>query len=178
MQLTTPLWLFGSLRSILYSSSMCFFHLFLISSTSSRSLLFCPLFVPIFGQNVPMIFPIFLKRLLVLPLLLFYSSFMHCSLKKAFLSLLAILWNSMFSWRYLSLSPLLFTSLLSSGLPWWLKKVKRLLTLQETRVQSLGQEDPLEKEMATHSSTLAWRIPWTEESGGLQSMGWQRVRHD
>ena len=45
-------------------------------------------------------------------------------------------------------------------------------------VQSLGQEDPLEKEMATHSSTLAWRIPWTEEPGGLQSMGLQRVGHD
>ena len=45
-------------------------------------------------------------------------------------------------------------------------------------VQSLGQEDPLEKEMATHSSILAWRIPWTEELGGLQSMGLQRVGHD
>ena len=48
----------------------------------------------------------------------------------------------------------------------------------ETRVRSLGQEDPLEKEMATHSSTLAWRIPWREDPGGLQSMGSQRVRHD
>ena len=50
--------------------------------------------------------------------------------------------------------------------------------MQETWVPSLGQEDPLEKEMATHSSLLAWRIPWTEESGGLQSTGSQRVRHD
>ena len=109
----------------------------------------------------------------------FSSSFMHCSSKKAFLSLLAILWNSTFSWRYLSFSPLLFTSLLSSGLSWWLKKVKRLPTLQETPVQSLGLEDPLKKEMATHSSTLAWKIPWMEEPGGLQSMGSQRViRHD
>ena len=49
--------------------------------------------------------------------------------------------------------------------------VKRLPTMRETRVQSLGQEDLLEKEMATHSSTLAWRIPWTEEPGRLQSMG-------
>ena len=49
---------------------------------------------------------------------------------------------------------------------------------QETRVQSLGQEDPLEKEMATHSITLAWRIPWREEPGKLQSMGLQRVGHD
>ena len=48
----------------------------------------------------------------------------------------------------------------------------------ETEVQSLGQEDPLEKGMATHSSTLAWRIPWTEEPGGLQSMGPQRVGHN
>ena len=45
--------------------------------------------------------------------------------------------------------------------------------MQETWVQSLDQEDPLEEEMATHSSVLAWRIPWTEEPGGLQSMGWQ-----
>ena len=48
--------------------------------------------------------------------------------------------------------------------------------LQETRVRSLGREDPLEEGMATHSSILAWRIPWTEEPGGLQSMGSQRVR--
>ena len=50
--------------------------------------------------------------------------------------------------------------------------------LQETQVRSLGQEDPLEKGMATNSSILAWRISWTEEPGGLQSMGLQRVRHD
>ena len=56
--------------------------------------------------------------------------------------------------------------------------VKRLPAMQETRVRSLGWEDPLEKEMATHSSTLAWKIPWTEEPGRLQSMGLQRVRHD
>ena len=49
--------------------------------------------------------------------------------------------------------------------------VKNLPAMQETWVQSLGQEDPLEKKMATHSSILTWRIPWTEESGGLQSMG-------
>ena len=48
--------------------------------------------------------------------------------------------------------------------------VKNLLAMQDTRVRSLGREDPLEKEMATHSSLLAWRIPWTEEPGGLQSM--------
>ena len=56
--------------------------------------------------------------------------------------------------------------------------VKRLPTMQETWVQALGWEDPLEKEMATHSSILAWKIPWTEEPGGLQSMGSQRVGYD
>ena len=56
--------------------------------------------------------------------------------------------------------------------------VKNLPTLQETWVQSLDQEDPLEKEMATHSSTLAWRTLWTEEPGRLQSMGSQRVGHN
>ena len=56
--------------------------------------------------------------------------------------------------------------------------VKCLLTMQETQVRSLGQEDLLEKEMATHSSTLAWKIPWMEEPGGLQSMGLLGVRHD
>ena len=56
--------------------------------------------------------------------------------------------------------------------------VKPLPAIWETRVQSLGWKDPLEKEMATHSSTLAWKIPWTEEPGRLQSMGSQRVGHD
>ena len=56
--------------------------------------------------------------------------------------------------------------------------VNNLLAMQETQVQTLGQEDPLEEGKATHSSTLAWRIPWTEEPGGLQSMGLQRVGHD
>ena len=56
--------------------------------------------------------------------------------------------------------------------------VKRLSAMLETRVGSLGREDPLEKEMATHSSTLAWKIPWTEEPGRLQSMGSQRFGQD
>ena len=56
--------------------------------------------------------------------------------------------------------------------------VKNLSAIQERRVRSLGGKDPLEKEMATHSSILAWKIPWTEEAGRLQSMGSQRVRHD
>ena len=58
------------------------------------------------------------------------------------------------------------------------QRLKRLPVMRETRVRSLGQEDPLEKEMETHSIILAWRIPWTEEPGGLQSIGSQRVRHD
>ena len=64
----------------------------------------------------------------------------------------------------------------------WITKVaqmvKRLPAMQETRVRFLGQEDPLEKEMAIHSSTLAWKIPRTEEPNRLQSMGSQRVGHD
>ena len=56
--------------------------------------------------------------------------------------------------------------------------VKHLPTMWETQVQSLGWEDPLEKEMATHSSTLAWEIPWMEDCGRLRSMGSQRVGHD
>ena len=56
--------------------------------------------------------------------------------------------------------------------------VKSLPTIQETQVQSLGQENPLEKEIATHSNILAWEIPWTEEAGGLESMELHRVRHD
>ena len=56
--------------------------------------------------------------------------------------------------------------------------VKNLPAMQDTQVRSLDQEDPLEKEMATHSSILAWRISWTEDPGGLQSMGLQRVGHN
>ena len=60
----------------------------------------------------------------------------------------------------------------------WVKKPPAMQETQETWVQSLGQEDPLEEGMTTQSSILAWRIPWTEEPDGLQSMGPQRVRHD
>ena len=63
-------------------------------------------------------------------------------------------------------------------LPWWLRWVKNLPAMQEVSVQSLGWEDPLEKGVATSSSILAWRIPWTEKPGGLHSMGSQRVGHD
>ena len=58
------------------------------------------------------------------------------------------------------------------------KNLPAIQELQETGVQSLGWEDPLEEGMATHSSILVWEIPWTEEPGGLQSIGLQRIRHD
>ena len=85
----------------------------------------------------------------------------------------------------LSSSPVLLFLLLS-GLElssiWTLslvaQRIKRLPAMQETQVRSLHWEDPLEKEMTTHSSILAWRIPWTEEPSGLQSTGLQRVGHD
>ena len=85
----------------------------LISFASVRSLPFLSFIEPIFAWNIPLISLIFLKRSLVFPLLLFSSISLHWSLRKAFLSLLAILWNSAFKWVYLSFSPLLFTSLLS-----------------------------------------------------------------
>ena len=68
--------------------------------------------------------------------------------------------------------------MMSSGASLVVQMLKHLPAMEETWVQSLGWEDPLEKEMATHSSILAWRIPWTEEPGGLQSTGSQRVGHD
>ena len=68
--------------------------------------------------------------------------------------------------------------LLASGLPRWLSGYRNLPAMKETQVWSLGQEDPLEEGIATHPSILAWRIPGTEEPGGLHSIGSQRVRHD
>ena len=69
-------------------------------------------------------------------------------------------------------------SLNKSGTSLVAQTVKRLSTMRETWLQSLGCEGPLEKEMAIHSSTIAWKIPWTEEPGRLQPMGSQRVGHD
>ena len=106
----TPSWLSGSWRSFLYSSSVYSCHLFLISSASVRSILFLSFILPIFAWNVPLASLIFLKRSLVFPILLFSSITLHWSLRKAFLSLLAILWNSAF--KYLSFSPLPLASLL------------------------------------------------------------------
>ena len=81
------------------------------------------------------------------------------------------------SWKALSM----LANINISIVPWTslvAQMVKQLPTMQETQVQSLGWEDPLEKEMATHSSILIWRVPWTEEPGGLQSIGSQKVGHD
>ena len=107
----TPSWLSGLWKSFLYSSvySCC---IFLMSSDSVISILFLSFIVPIFAWNVPLVSPIFLKSSLVFPILLFSSISLHWSLRKAFLSLLAILWNSAFKWVYLFFSPLPFYSLL------------------------------------------------------------------
>ena len=89
-------WVSGLWRSVFYSSSVYSCHLFLISSASVRSIPFLSFIEPIFAWNVPFVSLIFLKRSLVFPILLFSYSSLHCLLKKAFLSLLAILWNSAF----------------------------------------------------------------------------------
>jgi len=74
--------------------------------------------------------------------------------------------------------PMVTKEELGEGINEEAQRLKRLPGMRETRVRSLGREDSLEKEMATHSSTLDWRIPWREESGRLQSTGLQRVGHD
>ena len=128
----TPSWLSWSWSSFLYSSAVYSCHLFLISSASVRSIPFLSLIEPIFAWNVPLISLIFLKRSLVFPVLLFSSISLHWSLRKAFLSLLAILWNSAFRCLYLSFSPLLFASLLftaickaspDSHVKWYIKRI-------------------------------------------------------
>ena len=91
-------------------------HLFLICCASVRSIPFLSFIVPIFAWRVPLLSLIFLKRSLVFPILLSSSISLHWSLRKAFLSLLAILWNCAFKWVYLSFSPLLFTSLLFTAI--------------------------------------------------------------
>ena len=112
----TPLSLSGLWRSFLYSSSLYSCHLFLVSSASVRPIPFLSFIEPIFAWNFPLVSLIFLKRSLVFLILLFSSISLHWSLRKAFLSLLAILWNSAFKWEYLSFSPLLFASLLFSAI--------------------------------------------------------------
>ena len=111
-----PLWLSETLRSFLYSSSVYFCHLFLIFSASVRSVPLLSFIVPIFAWNVPLLSLIFLKRSLAFPILLFSSISLYWQLRKAFLSPLAILWNSAFRWIYLSFSPSPFASLLFSAI--------------------------------------------------------------
>ena len=110
-----PSWISGSLRSFLYSYVYSC-HFFLISSASVRTILFLSFIVPIFAWNVPLVSLISLKRSLVFPLLLFSSISFHCSLRKVFLFLLAILWNAAFWQICLSFSPLPFASLLFSAI--------------------------------------------------------------
>ena len=112
----TPLWLSGSWRSFLYSFSVYSCHLFLISSASVRSVPFLSFIEPIFAWNVPLVSLSFLKRSLDFPILLFFSISLHWSVRNAFLSLLAIIWNSAFKWVYLSFSSLPFTSLLFTAI--------------------------------------------------------------
>ena len=100
----------------LYSSSVYSCHLFFISYASVRSIPFLSFIVPIFAWNVPFVSLIFLKLSLGFPIQLFPSISLHWSLRKAFLSLLAILWKSAFKWIYLSFSPLLFASLIFSAI--------------------------------------------------------------
>ena len=107
----TPSWLSGSWRSFLYTSVYSC-YLFLISYASVRSIPFLSFIKPIFAWNIPLVSLIFLKRSLVFPILLFSSISLHWSLRKAFLCLLVILWNSAFRCLYFSFSPLLFASLL------------------------------------------------------------------
>ena len=100
----TALWLSGSWRSFLYSSSVYSCHLFLISSASVRSISFLSFIDPIFAWNIPLVSLIFLKWTLLFAILLFSFISCHWSLRKAFLSPLAILWKSAFKWVYLSFS--------------------------------------------------------------------------
>ena len=111
----TSSWLSGSWRSFWYSSAYSC-HLFLISSASVRSILFLSFIEPIFAWNVPLVSLIFLNRFLAFPVLLFSSLYFHWSLRKPFLSLIAILWNSAFKWVYLSFFPLPLASLLFSAI--------------------------------------------------------------
>ena len=138
-------------------------HLFFISSASVRSLSFLSFIVTIFAWNIFFVSLIFLKRSLVFPILLFSSISLQWSLRKAFFSLLAILWNSAIRWVYLLFPPLPFTSLFS------------LLFVRPPQTTILpfciSFSWGLEKEMATHYSILSWKIPWMEEPGGLQSQG-------
>ena len=109
----TPSWLSGSWRSFLFSSVYSC-HLYLMSSASVRFITFLSFIVLIFAWNVPLVYLIFLKRLLVFPILLSPLISLHWSLRKAFFSLFAVLWHSAFKWVYISFSPLPLASLFSA----------------------------------------------------------------
>ena len=104
------------MKVFLYSYSVYSYHLFLISSDSVRSIPFLSFIKSIYAWNIPLVSLIFLKRSLVFPILFFSSFSLHWSLRKAFLSLLTILWNSAFKWEYLSFSPLLLAFLLFTAI--------------------------------------------------------------
>ena len=114
--MTTLSWLSGSLRNCLHSYSVYSSHLSLLSSASVRSLPFLSFIVLMFAGNIPFVSLIFLKRYQAFPILFISSISLPCLLKKAFLFLLDILWNSAFRRVYLSLSPLPFTSILFSDI--------------------------------------------------------------
>ena len=214
-------WLSGSWRSFLYSSSVYSCHVFLISSASVRYIPFLFFTVPVFAWNVPLVSLILLKRSLVFPILLFSSISLHWSLRKAFLSLLAILWKSAFKWVYLLFSPLPLASLLFTAIckassdnhfaflqfSFWgwslsLSPVQRhespstvLQVLWSVHLSNskricctAGASGDIGSNPGSgrspgegHGNLLQYSFlenPPTEEPGGLQSLGSQRVRHN
>ena len=104
-------------------------------------------------------------------MVLIYISLITCDVKYLFMCLLATPIPFLGKIAFKTFPPF-------GGLPWWAQTVKNLPAMWEIQVQSLGQEDPLEEGMATHSCILVWRIQWTEEHGGLQSLGLQRIGYD
>ena len=199
---TTPLWLSRSLIPLLYSSSVYSCHLFLISSASVTSLPFLSFIEPIFAWNAPLVTPIFLNRSLGFPSLLFSSISLHCSHKKAFLSLLSILLNATFSQLGI-FSPFSFAFQFSSFLS-YLQGLLRPLCLLSFPLRWFWSTPPVpggsdyDKESACNGGDpglipesgkspgegngyllqyLAWQIPWTVKLVDYNPWG-RRVRHD
>ena len=112
----------------------------------------------------------------------FYTLYLECFIPPTVYVANSYLPPSCFHWKYTCLLIIYFSKFkfhISRNRTFLVAQtVKHLSTIRETRVQALGWEDPLEKEMAIHSSTIVWKIPWTEEPGRLQSVGSQRVGHD
>ena len=133
--------------------------------------------MPLFAWNVPLVSQIFLKTSLVFPILLFSSISLQWSLKKAFFSLLAVRWNSAFKCVYFSLRFFSFSLRFLKVFLVLKLDIYMSISLAETWFEG-KQRSVLEKAMAPHFSTLAWKIPWMEEPGRLQSMGSLRVGHD